>query len=113
MCAQAFGCLLNEMMSREVPWDGYGPMDIKARVTSGERPPVPKTMPRLCETLLRKLWHQQPALRPKFEQAITTLTQVEEGLPLGKALASSMQLSSAAYVDTLDSFASMKFHRSM
>jgi len=104
----AFGVLLNEMFAREVPWDGYGPMDIKEQVVGGERPQVPRTMPRLCETLLRKLWHQQPSLRPKFEQVIGTLETVEESLPLGASLQCSRQ-----YVDTLDSFASVRLNRSI
>ena len=51
----AFAVLLNELLSREVPWDGYQPMDIKAKVVAGERPRVPKTVPSACEGLLRKV----------------------------------------------------------
>ena len=96
------------MFAREVPWDGYGPMDIKAMVIDGERPPTPKTMPHLCESLLRKLWHQQPTLRPKFDSVITTLAVVEDSLPLGASLQCSRQ-----YVDSLDSFASIRLNQSM
>ena len=51
----AFAVLLNELLSREVPWDGYQPMDIKAKVVAGERPRVSKTVPSACEGLLRKV----------------------------------------------------------
>lgn len=34
----------------------------------GQRPWSPKTMPSMLESLVRKLWHQQAALRPPFEQ---------------------------------------------
>jgi len=30
----AFGVLLNEMWAREVPWDGYSPLDIRQKVRS-------------------------------------------------------------------------------
>lgn len=114
----ALGVLLNELFAREVPWDGYDPMEIKARarphdhrreralpsrpliaplvapaprllqarVLRSERPPVPHTMPRVCEGLLRKAWHQTAALRPKAEALIKTLGEVEDSLPLGKSL---------------------------
>mmetsp|Transcript_14727 Transcript_14727/g.33394 ORF Transcript_14727/g.33394 Transcript_14727/m.33394 type:complete len:180 (+) Transcript_14727:3-542(+) len=102
----AFGVLLNEMFAREVPWDGYRPMEIKEMVLQGERPPTPKTMPQLLGRLLCKLWHQQPAQRPTFEQLIKTLQLVEETLPVGAPMQCSYQL-----VDSLDSFASMRLSR--
>ena len=37
----AFGVLLNEIWAREVPWDGFKPLDIKDRV---RLPPRPSTL---------------------------------------------------------------------
>ena len=62
----AFGVLLKEIWAREVPWDGYQPLDIREKVTAGERPPTPRTMPYACEALVKRLWHATPALRPTF-----------------------------------------------
>lgn len=102
----AFAVLLNEMLSREVPWDGYQPLDIKDKVLAGERPPVAKTVPVACGGLLRKAWHTTPALRPHFEALIGTLRTIEENLPLGSAAlgcSSRMRMG-----DSLDEFASLK-----
>lgn len=98
----AFGVLLNEMFSREVPWDGYQPFDIKERVVKGERPPTPRTMPHACEGLLRKAWHQHASLRPRIEQVVTTLQSVEQNLPQG------LQKCSRQFNDSLDTFASIR-----
>jgi serine/threonine protein kinase len=79
--AFAFGVLLNELWAREVPWDGYAPFDIKQRVTAGERPAVPRTMPYMCEALVKKLWHASAVLRPSFNEALPALNAVLDGLP--------------------------------
>lgn len=120
----AFGVLVNELWAREVPWDGYSPADIRAKVrprcagracaslprdpqpvqrpltafwlrsslhlwaavpqvTAGDRPLVPRTMPYACEALVRKLWHEVPAQRPPFSDAIPSLETVMDALPGG------------------------------
>jgi len=79
----SFGVLLNELWSREVPWDGYSPLDIRNKVTSGDRPSIPRTMPYACEALVRKLWHATPALRPAFPEVVPSLEAVFDGLPAG------------------------------
>ena len=77
----AFGVLLNELWAREVPWDGYTPFEIRGKVTAGERPPTPRTMPYALEALLKKLWHATPSNRPTFAEAIPSLEAVMETLP--------------------------------
>lgn len=104
----AFGVLLNELFAREVPWDGYQPMDIKAKVVAGERPRTPKTMPSACEGLVRKAWHKLPSLRPSFPQLLPTLRAIEESLPLGAALYGTKK-----YSDSLDDFAMLGLNRTV
>ena len=77
----AFGVLLNELWACEVPWDGYAPLDIKAKVVAGGRPPVPRTMPFACEGLLKKAWHATPSLRPSFSELLPALHGVHDSLP--------------------------------
>ena len=58
----AFGVLLNEIWSREVPWDGYQPFDIREKVARARggiqralrRPPAPPTLThaRVCTFFL-------------------------------------------------------------
>ncbi len=84
-----------------MPWDGYGPLDIKAKVIKGERPAVPRTMPYACESLLRKLWHQTAAQRPDFDAALAAVHGVHDALPLGSEMAA------RAPMDSLDDFAAL------
>mmetsp|Transcript_59628 Transcript_59628/g.118474 ORF Transcript_59628/g.118474 Transcript_59628/m.118474 type:complete len:122 (+) Transcript_59628:881-1246(+) len=81
----SFGVLLNELWSREVPWDGYSPLDIREKVTSGERPSIPRTMPYACEALVRKLWHATSTLRPTFAEVVPSLEAVLDTLPAGSS----------------------------
>ena len=97
----AFGVLLNETWSREVPWDGYQPLDIKEMVVKGDRPPLPRTMPYACENLLRKLWHANAASRPTFADALPQLNAVLETLP-GDGLNRSLGLGGMDALDSLD-----------
>ena len=84
-----------------MPWDGYAPPDIRTKVVAGERPRTSSTMPRACDGFLRKAWHQNAKMRPTFEQALGTLREVLETLPLGAALLGTS-------VDSLDDFAALK-----
>ena len=81
----AFGVLLNEAFTRQVPWDGYKPFDIKEMVSAGQRPPTAMTMPVAAERLLQKAWHQAAALRPTFAEIVRELRAVEAALPMGAA----------------------------
>jgi len=103
----AFGVLLNEMWAREVPWDGYQPHDIREKVTAGERPPTPRTMPYACEALLRKLWHATPALRPSFGEALPQLQGILETLPV-QTVDSAINRMPLDALDSLDALAGMQ-----
>ena len=103
----AFGVLLNELWAREVPWDGYSPLDIKDKVTGvrEERPPIPRTMPYACETLLHKLWHAKPEKRPTFAEAIPSIEAIIDTLPSDRGgLGGSLGIDS---LDALDSLAGL------
>lgn len=100
----ALGVLLNEMFAREVPWDGYQPLDIKDKVVEGERPHVCKTMPTAAQSLLRRLWHQAAASRPKAHAAVAALHEIEDGLP---------RVAGAVRGDTLDNFSSLRLGKTM
>lgn len=107
----AFGVLLNEMWAREVPWDGYQPLDIKQKVEKGERPPIARTMPYACEGLVKKLWHGTPALRPSMADALVALDGVLDTLP-GDSLSRSLPLDSLDS-DALDCLTNLTLNKSM
>eukprot|EP00966_Prymnesium_polylepis_P230270 5328081-Prymnesium_polylepis.1 len=76
---------MNEMCAREVPWDGYGPLDIKAKVVEGDRPAVPTATPSAVSSLIRAAWDGEARERPTFEAAALKLRTIEETLPTGAA----------------------------
>ena len=57
----AFAVLVNECFAREVPWDGYLPLDIKAKVAAGDRPRLASTIPHALSSLVKRAWHQDGA----------------------------------------------------
>ena len=99
----AFGVLLNELFTREVPWDGYQPLDIKDKVVEGQRPRTATTTPRACESLLHRCWHGDAKLRPPFEQVEQTLRDIQDSLPMG-----SSALLGVGGIDALDDFAALR-----
>lgn len=76
----AFAILLNELFTREVPWDGFQPFDIKQRVVAGERPRISLTMPLACERLVQAAWHRDPAARPTFDAALSELQTARDNM---------------------------------
>ena len=107
----AFGVMLNEMWAREVPWDGYLPLDIKDKVVAGGRPPSPRSMPLQCESLLKRLWHGSASLRPTFGEALPLLESVLENLPAGvpssRGFGCGGSLGGGMPMDSLDALDSM------
>ena len=99
----AFGVLLNELFTREVPWDGYQPLDIKDKVVAGQRPRVATTTPRACESLLHRCWHHDAKLRPPFEQVEQAVRDIQDSLPMGTSA-----LLGVGGIDSLDDFAALR-----
>ncbi|KAL1527154.1 hypothetical protein AB1Y20_015834 [Prymnesium parvum] len=81
----AFGVLLNEMFAREVPWDGYKPLEIKDKVVEGGRPRIMTSTPSIATSLIRSSWDGDATKRPTFESVILSLQDLEDSLPLGIA----------------------------
>ena len=86
-----------------MPWDGYGPMDIKEKVVSGERPHVPTTVPTAVGSLIRSAWDGDGKRRPRFEKVVPLLEEVEESLPSGTSGLAALGISLPD--DSLEAFA--------
>ena len=72
----AYGSLLWEILHREVPYYGLEPIDIKAKVESGENLKVAYgTDPRIV-SLVADCRSPNPALRPSFERVIEIINLV-------------------------------------
>ncbi len=73
----AFGCLLFEMLSRRVPWDGLGPAQIRAKVCNeSARPEMPLSTPTPLVKLISACWAQSAAARPSFSDVANQLKEI-------------------------------------
>ncbi|CAM9104620.1 unnamed protein product [Discosporangium mesarthrocarpum] len=78
----AFGILLWEIFSREVPFLGYEVSDIREAVLSGGRPKVPRGgCPAEIKQLICKSWSQEPEDRPDFGDIMAVFETVLKDLP--------------------------------
>lgn len=78
----AFGILLNEIWSQEVPFDGVSVPEIRRRVCAGERPRIAHTVPREVAQIIKECTAQLPAQRPSgFAKIIQTLSALQAAQP--------------------------------
>lgn len=71
----AFGTLVWEVFTRQVPFDGIDPADIRDRTLRGTaRLDVSSTLPRKFSSLIDTCRSPDPATRPSFEEILSTLS---------------------------------------
>lgn len=70
MDVYAFGVLLWELFSEQMPFDGYDIPTVKEKVLSGERPPAPLSCPRVVQRLYADCWATNMAERPKMADVV-------------------------------------------
>ena len=85
----AYGVVLWELLTFQLPWGTSNPWGIVSQVTSGKRLTVPDantlpgpdsgSWPKLGEyvALMERCWAQEPADRPNFEQVMTELRRID------------------------------------
>ena len=75
----AFGVLLGEVMTGEVPFLGYDYADLKRKVPRGERPFFFTAVDRPGEIrrLVEDCWHTEDKNRPDFDDVVYDLDRVE------------------------------------
>ena len=74
----AFGCLLWEILNREVPYDGMDPSDIAQKVISGERlkdATLNQIDPRLAD-MVASCRAVEPSQRPDFNVIVEVLDEI-------------------------------------
>eukprot|EP00742_Colponemidia_sp_Colp-10_P002417 GILJ01002577.1.p1 GENE.GILJ01002577.1~~GILJ01002577.1.p1 ORF type:complete len:545 (-),score=81.60 GILJ01002577.1:98-1732(-) len=69
----AFGVLLWEIFSRQVPHDGLDPAEVREKVLAGEPLPNPLGCPREISRLIRDCCNVEPLQRPSMNQALIVL----------------------------------------
>lgn len=74
----AFGVMLNEMLSRQVPFAGITPAEVKQQVLTGQRPHMELSYPKNLADFIKLCWHADQAVRPSMEAAIEQLTAMSK-----------------------------------
>ncbi|XP_042415817.1 serine/threonine/tyrosine-protein kinase HT1-like isoform X2 [Zingiber officinale] len=70
----SFGMVLWEMVSGEVPYACYSPVQVAVGIaTCGLRPEVPEECPQVLRSLMHRCWNDSPAKRPQFAEIISIL----------------------------------------
>jgi len=74
----AFGIVLSELYARKLPYAGEATQDVIGKVcdltrSEAYRPSVPASCPLPLSTMMQDSWHQDPALRPTFEEIFRRL----------------------------------------
>ena len=64
----AFGIMLWEMVTKEVPYSDMTFLQIAFYVNGGGRPEIPEDTPESMAKLIRKCWNQDPDRRPSMSQ---------------------------------------------
>ena len=65
----SFAMLLYEVVAGRVPFgDDNFEFFVEQRVTNGDRPSLPDTVPASFAKLIRSCWHADPTKRPSFEE---------------------------------------------
>eukprot|EP00735_Rhodelphis_limneticus_P011782 TRINITY_DN4929_c0_g1::TRINITY_DN4929_c0_g1_i1::g.16628::m.16628 TRINITY_DN4929_c0_g1::TRINITY_DN4929_c0_g1_i1::g.16628 ORF type:complete len:306 (-),score=58.89,sp/Q9C9U5/SIS8_ARATH/37.92/2e-51,Pkinase/PF00069.20/1.1e-49,Pkinase_Tyr/PF07714.12/4e-48,APH/PF01636.18/0.0024 TRINITY_DN4929_c0_g1_i1:180-1097(-) len=73
----AFGILLNELFSRQPPFEGLDILDLKRAVLSGKRPAFGKTIPIAARKLVEECWTGDASTRPSFATLLPKLRAVK------------------------------------
>lgn len=78
----AFGMLLWEMFTGNVPFEGFEVLDIANVVKDGQRPAVPKgDTPREVRRLIEDCWAQRATERPNFAEVVERLDSLLDSIP--------------------------------
>ena len=78
-------CVIYEMSTGNVPWADLKWLPIVQRVSRGERPGLPETMPADLSQLVRDCWAQNPADRPSASDVVARLEAMLMPPPPGQA----------------------------
>ena len=79
----AFGVLLAEVFTGEVPWVGYDIEALRRAVSRGDRPRLPSGLdaPPELRRLAERCWQEKPSERPDFVQVLSELTALLDATP--------------------------------
>lgn len=99
----AFGVLLAEVFTGEIPWVGYDVDALRRAVTRGDRPRLPSGLdaPPELRRLAERCWQEAPSERPDFTQILSELTALLDATPQVSEL-ESLDAGGGGFGDALD-----------
>lgn len=78
----AFGVVLWELYSAEIPFYGLDIGEIRQRIVSGGRPRIPSYgFSSKLSQLIQRCWEQRADQRPTFTEVVDTLLELEKEVP--------------------------------
>ena len=101
----AFGVLLNELFTGEIPFYGIDIQTIRERCVSGERPHMPSYgIPPKAQKLIEKCWSQASENRPAYSGVVDELLEIYDMLPEDNHVDNMEKAGSADALDSLLSY---------
>lgn len=67
----SFGCLIYELQTNSIPWEGKNANYIMFCIKEKRRPPIPEDTPLCLKNLIRQCWKTHSNERPKFDEIYT------------------------------------------
>ncbi|GMH75673.1 hypothetical protein TL16_g06837 [Triparma laevis f. inornata] len=74
----SYGILLWTLWTQKLPYSDLrvkNPFQLMVKVTNGYRPPIPKEMPTILQSLMQKCWAGDPTTRPTFVQVVEEIRE--------------------------------------
>eukprot|EP00164_Ancoracysta_twista_P007621 GFYU01010854.1.p1 GENE.GFYU01010854.1~~GFYU01010854.1.p1 ORF type:complete len:353 (-),score=60.95 GFYU01010854.1:41-1033(-) len=76
----AFGILLNEILTAEIPFGGLEYSEVKDLINQGHRPPLPEKCHPELVSLIQKCWPTEMSQRIPMKTVLSTLRDIEASL---------------------------------
>ena len=67
----SYGMILFELFAHKKPYsDIHSDIEVATKVFSGQRPPIPPTLPQYLHKLIKNCWKENPRQRPTFDDFV-------------------------------------------
>lgn len=74
----SFGIIMWELYTKQTPFSDVNAFEIPIAVIRGDRPPIPKEMPKDYAKLMKQCWNGKPSKRPTASKIVKELTKMTQ-----------------------------------